>query len=309
MKVLVTGGTGSIGSRVVRALVSRNDEVVVLRRKTSSIARIADIQHCLSFMEIETGALAETLRPLEGVDAVVHIATNYGRDGATITDVVMTNVVFALSLLHYAVANNIAVFINTDTFYNTMDPLVAGLAPYALSKRQVVEWGQQVAQNGSTRFVNLRLQHVYGPVDTPSRFLPRVVRECLANVPVLPLTGGEQEWDFVHVDDVVSAYITVLSTIPRLAEGFGSFDIGTGVTTSLREFVEKIHEISNSHTTLAFGEIPYRANEIMYSTADIAPLGKLGWVPTIGVDEGVLRLVAEERRRRARPRQGALDSK
>ena len=69
-------------------------------------------------------------------------------------------------------------------------------------------------------FINMRLEHFYGPGDADSKFTAHVMNSCLRNVPELKLTLGEQRRDFFYIEDVVSAYLIILEKIEEFQDFF-----------------------------------------------------------------------------------------
>ena len=72
---------------------------------------------------------------------------------------------------------------------------------------------------------------------------------------------------------------------------FEEFELGSGESVSIRDFVEEAHSASKSKSRLNFGAYPYRDNEIMVSKADISKLKLLGWTPKNSIKEGVSRML------------------
>ncbi len=120
----------------------------------------------------------------------------------------------------------------------------------------------------------------------------------------MPLTHGHQKRDFVHVDDVVGAYLKLVDYGRTQEFRFRSFELGTGTATQVRDFVSTIKNLSGSPTQLGFGEVPYRSDEIMCSTADTSSLEQLGWKPSMDVCAGI----RDIREKYARKDAGALPS-
>src|SRR5690606_3546497 len=116
------------------------------------------------------------------------------------------------------------------------------------------------------QFVNIRLQHMYGPGDDPSKFTSHVFHACQRHQPQLALTAGEQRRDFIYIEDVVSAYGVVAGKLNELSTS-DQVDVGSGNAPSVRSFVEQVHLLTGSRTELKFGAIPYRANEAMLCQA------------------------------------------
>ena len=79
------------------------------------------------------------------------------------------------------------------------------------------------------RFINVRLQHVFGPGDDPDKFVPSLVKSCLGDLPEIRLTDGTQKRDFVFILDVVSAYSRILACLGKMPTGYVELDVGRGV--------------------------------------------------------------------------------
>lgn len=120
---------------------------------------------------------------------------------------------------------------------------------------------------------------MFGHQDDLSKFTTQVITNCIHNVPSMNLTLGEQKRDFIHIDDVVSAYCVLLKEVTKKSELFQEYELGAGNSVSIRYFVETVKELANSSMKLNFGALPYRDHEIMESQANISALNALGWNP------------------------------
>lgn len=285
-RVLLTGATGFLGSHLAKALIDQGCELVALKRKSSDLSRIASLVPDIAFFDIEDMESKNPFQSGTRIDAVIHTATNYGRNGESPSKVFAANSVFPLKLLETAVDSGVEVFINTDTILDKY------LNLYSLSKNQFLQWGKYFSQKNHIHFVNLRLEHLYGPGDDSSKFTSCVINSCLANTASLKLTPGEQRRDFIYIDDVVSAYLLLLAKLGPGRKWFEEFEVGSGKAVSIREFVETVHRITGSKTNLEFGAIPYRNGEVMNSQANISALQALGWKCTHNLEQG-LRLTIE----------------
>lgn len=292
MKVLITGATGFLGSHLVRALVARGDQVVVLKRSRSDLARFRDLLPALALYDADQNGLDRLLVEHGDISAVLHTATCYGRNGEPEEVVFEANTALALRLLQRAVQAKVPLFLHTDTCINRGPIGHTYLGSYALSKRQFAEWGEHFASRGDIAFVNVKLQHPYGPGDSPDKFVPSILRQCLDNVAEIRLTPGEQKKDFVYVADVVSAMLLLLDRGADVAS-FQEYECGSGQAVSIRQFVETAHALAGSRSRLLFGALPYREQEIMYSCADTTALRDLGWSPRYGLREGLEQTLRE----------------
>jgi nucleoside-diphosphate-sugar epimerase len=180
-------------------------------------------------------------------------------------------------------------FLNMDT------ALSRDVNAYTLSKHQFAEWGRVFAAHraATLSFVNLRLQHLYGPGDDRSKFTSYVLHSCHENQPTLGLTAGDQMRDFVYIDDAVAA----LTLIAERRATFGAtadIEVGSGAAHSIREFALAARRLTYSTTHLDFGAIPYRASEVMHCVADITALSALGWRPEFDLESGLRRYISLE---------------
>lgn len=286
--LLLTGGTGFLGSNLLRRLVADRFDVVLLKRATSNPSRIATLLPSVKTYDIGTGVV-ERIFDENRIETVLHCATNYGRDSSP-TDILETNLILPLRLLQLASDRGARCFINTDTILDKR------VSEYSLSKRQFAEWLELYG----TRLVcaSVALEHFYGPDDDPTKFISGVIRDLLLGVERIRLTPGAQRRDFIHVDDVVEAFVRILSFCAETTPGFYAFQVATNLPTTIREVVEEIRELAGGpKTVLDFGALPYRANEVMDAAVDTASLRALGWKPRIGRREGLKRTIEAERAR------------
>lgn len=287
--IILTGATGFLGSHLLRAFLGQGHKVIILKRCHSNLFRIEDVLGRVAAYDWDVVDTEQPFKEQGKIDAIIHTATCYGRQGESAATVFEANVGLPLRLLEAA-----ALF-NTDTFFSTDSILYEYLNAYALSKKQFKDWGILFARMEKIRFVNLRLEHMYGPGDDASKFTTHVIKSCLANVSHLELTAGEQKRDFIFIDDVVSVFDMLLQKASSQLGTFQEYGIGSGKAVSIREFVKTAHEAACSKTRLNFGALPYRSNEIMHSEADTTALESLGWSCQVGLRDGIRRTIEKER--------------
>lgn len=286
--ILLTGATGFLGSHLLEALLAKGHKVVILKRTASNTWRIEHLLNQVVSYDVDLQPL-ELAFEQQQIDVVMHTACHYGRNGDEISQIVESNLMFGLRILDACLK------FNTDTFFNTDTLLQKHLNVYTLSKKQFVEWLQQKADN--IQVINLKLEHMYGPKDDATKFVPWVLSQLKANVPEIKLTKGEQERDFIYIDDVVSAYMLLLEKAPGLVK-FNEFDVGTGQLTTVKSFLESLkavyeESLGASTTTLNFGAIPYRVGEMMTVQVNNQALLDLGWSPKTELEDGLKNIIKE----------------
>lgn len=284
--VLITGINGFLGSKI--ANIIKNDfSIVGLEVSPNNLHRIKEENYKLYFTE------EHNLRNIfEENDfySIINTATIYRRKKNSVDTLLQTNLLLPIQLYELANEFGVNIFINTDTFFNNKNSMKYNyLIEYTLSKKHLIDW-LEILKN-KTKIVNMKVFHMYGPNDNQEKFVSQMLIKLINNEPYIDLTPCEQSRDFIYVDDVANAFKTILLTNPSSDQAIDEYEVGTGISTTIKEFLIKMKNYTNSKTELRFAVLPYRENEIMISKADISKLTKLGWRPTNNLDDGIKKLV------------------
>lgn len=286
-RILFTGATGYLGGRLIASCRSwfPAAKLTALVRGESDVSLLApDVEL------VQNDRLVEAFREAR-FDAIVHCATNYGRLGAEAHTVTAANFDLPSRLLELGLSNGLSTFVNVDTL------LPAHISPYSSSKARFRD--HLYASSARVNAVNLRIEHFYGPNEEETRFVSWVVGSLLQNVPELRLTPGTQLRDFVHIDDVISAFQFILSSATLMSGNWHSYEIGSGVPVQVKQMVEMAKQLTgNTTTNLVFGAVPYRPGEPMKLCADTRPLVDLGWAPGWSLERGLKDVISQKRKRR-----------
>ena len=269
MNIFITGGTGYLGGQLSAALSACGHNLHFLVRESSDLSKIRD-------MSVDGGIHYDNVDKFDNVlrdnsiEVVIHCATHYGRNDTDPLNTLESNLLMPIRLLDAAASNNVKCFINTGTM---LDKRVSF---YSLSKSHFDDW--MLHYSDRIKCINILLEHFYGPNDDPTKFVSFVINKLKQNHEKIDLTKGEQERDFVYIDDVVNAFLIVIKAVDSF-NGMTTLELGSGEPIKIRDFVTLAkHLAKNEVTKLNFGAIPYRDNEVMQSRADIAKLSALGWV-------------------------------
>jgi nucleoside-diphosphate-sugar epimerase len=294
VRTLVTGGSGFIGSQLVRALLEQGDEVVVLLRPSSDAWRLADVLGWVEVVRTDAAALDPTDPPreLKGVQRVFHLAADGVKPSAAAEEaVVSSNVIGTSRLLELAGRLDVERFVYCGSCfeYGSGDRLREDACPrpnsaYAASK--AAGWLLACAHGRAHGLpvVSLRPFTVFGPYEAPHRLIPSAVLRALEGSPI-ELTGGEQTRDFVYVQDAIRSFLAAGTADGVAGE---TFNVCTGVATSVRSLVEEVVELTVSGSELRFGAIPYREEELWTLSGDpTAAAACLGWVATTSLSDGL----------------------
>lgn len=262
MKILITGGTGFIGSHLIPELISTGHEVGILSRK-KSIKRASrsfdsvSVYPCDSYVEILDGIL--DFKP----DIVVHLATLYinKHTSKDLDNLVYANISFGLKLLEAMHEAGVIKLINFGSRWQHMnEEMDAAANLYAATKNAFQKLLDYYAHIKSIRYVTLELCDTFGKNDTRKKIVKLLIDACEKKVP-LALSLGEQILDLLSVDDVVHY---VESNLCR-SEFFNNTSKAlSGHKISLIELgtiIEKIYDVKGF---FLWGARPYREQEVMF---------------------------------------------
>lgn len=303
MRVLITGSNGFIGSSLVPRLSAGGFEVFAGVRPAGSRSRLMD-DTGFSLVECDIEDLSSINKVIDRIrpEIIVHLATRYAvqhqpQEAATIA---ATNVLGTINLLESIKGHNDIKLVNTSSCFvyaPKAAPLVEtdSLSPfnfYALTKLQAEQACHFYAERYGLRIVNLRLFPPYGPGDYDRKLIPSFIMSIISGRSP-QLTNGRQSWDYIHIQDVLDVYQMVIDHFDDLvSEEVETYNIGTGVTTSVRSIGETILELMGSTIEPQWGAIPERRGELLYLCSDINKLrNKLYWSPRISIREGLGSLI------------------
>jgi dolichol-phosphate mannosyltransferase len=131
----------------------------------------------------------------------------------------------------------------------------------------------------------LRIYSAYGPYESPSRLMPTLIREAMRGR--LPeLTTPLSAHDFVHVDDVVEAFLLAAAAKSQLP---GVFNIGTGIQTSLDDLVTLTSHLFKLNCDPVWGSMQPRLWDTDHWVSDPRRAEvELGWQAKIGLRDGIM---------------------
>lgn len=298
LRCFVTGATGFIGSHLVRALLVNGHQVTALIRRQANTYRIAD---CISDLDVIEGSLDD----LDGLqfalhnrqfDAAYHLAwagvTAEHRNAPT---QLTWNVTRSLDLWSMMQASGCRAWISvgSQAEYGLHSGVIhedcppAPITAYGTAKVALSLLTNRLCAMAGMRFVWLRLFSTFGPADDEQHMVPSLVRALLQGKRY-PLTPGEQIWDFLYIADVVMALVASLEK----SEVNGIFNLASGSTVRLRDFIETVRDQIDPSLPLGLGELRYRPDQVMHLEGDVSRFrAASGWVPHVGWKEGIRQTV------------------
>ncbi len=245
-RVLITGGTGFVGSNLARRLVLDGHKVHLIVRPEFTSWRIDEIRNDIILHIID-------LCNKEGVKKLVldlhpewifHLAAYgaYSRQ-TEMYDIVLTNFLGTVNLLTACLTCGFEAFVNTGSsseygFKNHAPAENEFLEPnsfYAVSKASSTLFCRYTAQQYNVNVPTLRLYSVYGPYEDPRRLIPQMVINGLhGKYP--NLVNQDTARDFIFINDVIDVFLA--AAMAQTSEYGEVYNVGSGKQTSLKQLVE-----------------------------------------------------------------------
>lgn len=295
-KCLVTGGAGFIGSNLVKHLIRENFQVTVIDNLSSgNLDNIKPFSKDINFIKADISKNGKWNKEFKCKDVIFHLAA--------LADIVPSinypekyfhsNVSGTLNVLESAKkfnVNRILYSASSSCYgipskYPTSEKsLIKPEYPYAFTKYygelMLMHWSKVYNLNINS----LRLFNVYGPNSRTSGTYGAMFGVFLAQKinkkPFTVVGSGKQKRDFVHVDDVCKAFLSVM----KYGKKNNIYNVGSGKPISVNKIIKlikgkKIH-------------IPERPGEPFITHANIQKIKKdTKWKPEIGIEEGIKSLL------------------
>lgn len=319
MKVLVTGGTGYIGSHTVVELLESGYEVVIVDNFSNSdpsvldkISMITDKEFTFYEGDVCDKKFLEDVFSKEKIDAVIHFA-GYKAVGESVEKPLMyyqNNLGSTLNLLEVMETNNVYnfVFSSSATVYGKPETLpikedfpLSATNPYGYTKLMIEQILKDLSKsNDKWNIVLLRYFNPIGahesgligeePNGIPNNIMPYIMRVATGQYDKVHVFGNDYDTkdgtgvrDYIHVVDLANGHIKAIEYLVNNG-GLSIFNLGTGNGYSVLELIENVKKVNNV-------EIPYviedrRPGDIAACYADPSLANeKLNWHAEKGIEE------------------------
>lgn len=258
MKILLTGGSGFIGSHLTKGLVENNGfEVVHINRKGSVKNKLAAVYEYEKLHEIKD--IISTIKP----DALVHLAALYELKESVFdlqclleSNISFTTAIFsALAEINCKVAVSIGTVWQDDFGKNK----IGNSNFYALTKNFAWQIAHYFCGKNKTRLYGIKLADTFGEYDTRNKIVEMLIRSSLDKKPVA-LSPGYQQIYLTHVANVTNAVLKLLSDYTNIESGDYHLE---GSIVTLRELSCMIEGIIKQKGYHLFGKLDYRENTVL----------------------------------------------
>ncbi|MBI2847818.1 MAG: NAD-dependent epimerase/dehydratase family protein [Chloroflexi bacterium] len=293
MKILLTGSSGTIGTRLFERINGEHQMVGVDKRPNKWSPAINEKTVITDLRD------RQAVKNLPGdIDLVIHFAANARvYELVKEPDMALDNILMVYNVLEYARRHRIPgiIFASSREVYGNImadAPIKEGQvevvnceSPYSASKLSGEAMMQAYGRVYGIRQIIVRFSNVYGMYDDSDRVIPLWGRQMTANQDIT-VFGREKVLDFTYIDDAVDAVISLVSRFDRVAGN--TFNIASGEGVRLYDVAEKMKKLFNARSGVILRD--NRPGEVWKFRADISKAVKLlDYHPQVKIDEGLRR--------------------
>jgi nucleoside-diphosphate-sugar epimerase len=290
-RILVTGSSGTIGTRLCEKLTERGYHITGLDTRTNKWSKT--VNNITILADLRDKAALDRLP--KDVDMIIHLAANARvYDLVLRPDLAKDNFDMLFNILEFCRLNKIKRFIfassrevygNTNQHNHSEDEAYVRNceSPYTASKIGGEALVHSYGQCYGIDFIIIRFSNVYGMYDDSDRVVPLFIRHAKENREIV-VYGKDKFLDFTYIDDAVSGVRKCIEKFNQVKNDVFNIAYGKGIGIAEMGRLVKEHMCSKSGIKLKEN----RKGEVVKFVADISKAKqKLGYVPRTSIEEGI----------------------
>ena len=290
-KILITGSSGTIGTRLFEKLLEKGYDVVGFDKVKNvwhpSLNRLTIVGNLLNIKDIK--------KIPTDIDLIVHFAANARvYDLVVEPDLALENVISTHNILEFARKNTIKKILfssSRETYGNKKEitsketdvDISRCESPYAASKISDEALIYAYSKCYGIEHIVCRFSNVYGMYDESNRFIPLLLRKMEKNEDI-EIFGKDKVLDFTYIDDCVAGVVACIEKFSSVKNTV--FNIASGKGTNLIEVADSMKKQLQSKSRISIGK--NRPGEVVRYVADISKAKKmLGYKPGFSLLKGL----------------------
>lgn len=298
MKIAITGGFGFIGSKLANHLLAKNHQLILIDNFSSSV--INEMQGAeLIKCDITNASDLDKIK-INDIDILLHLAAQ--SSGPKSFEIphkdIDININGTLNMINWCLMNEVPRIIYASSFVVYGDQENAEILSensncypksiYALSKYYCENLLKIFGQPKGLNWNVMRMFNVYGPGQDLSRKdqgMVSIFIDALKNNDYFGVQGSLNRFrDFIHIDDVIQGWELSINNTEYVNQ---IFNLGSGQKILISELIDKILIGLNKAGKTKIEEVGKTEGDIMGCYADISKIRKIGFDPTIDLQEGI----------------------
>jgi len=298
-RILVTGGAGFLGSHLCERLLNDGHDVLCVDNFYTSTRR--NILHLLDNPNFELMRHDVTFPLYVEVDQIYNMACpaspiHYQRDPVQTTKTIVHGAINLLGLAKRTGARILQastsevygdpqVHPQTEDYWGNVNP-IGVRSCYDEGKRCAETLFFDYYRQYETKIKVARIFNTYGPRMLPNdgRVVSNFIVQALSGQDITIYGDGSQTRSFCYVDDLIDGLVALMNSGDDFV---GPVNLGNPGEFSIKELAEKVVEMTGSGSEIVFNDLPQDDPTQRKPDISIAER-ELGWVPTVGLDEGLV---------------------
>jgi len=254
MKVLVIGGNGFLGRKLLEHLGGMEVEVY------SAVRRFPDIrvENCRYILVNEIIGLQ--IQDLPEFDVIINVAMKRSSRVLHISDEILSQLNFSIPLeIIRRTSSESTLVINTSTYIQNFEGVKGKtVETYGASKQLLTEALEADALRGLYQATDLYLFTLYGPSDRSTHLIPLIFK-ALKSKTSLPLTEGLQLMNLLYLDDAANSIITAMA---NYQPGYSPYYLWEQKYLTVQDLVLTMEEIVGDTLEAQWGSLGYSGHEM-----------------------------------------------
>jgi len=294
--IILTGGTGFIGSHLVENLLDSGKNIIILKRSFSNTWRVTNFAKSLNnlkLIDIDKVNISDIFFNYN-IEGILHLATYYSKFHTSneINNMIHSNINFPTNLLDSAVKNDVEYFINTGSCFEyswdripiSENNVIRPFNLYASTKVAFEDILRFYSNEYGIKSATLKLFTPYGPKDDENKIIPYLIINSIQKNKISIKTASKR-LDPIFIDDIINAYKKTMNNINNF-EKSEDINIASGKSHKIKEIYNIINSILGSN------EVEFFESDLSEIRGDINKAKELiNWEPKINFKKGVAKTI------------------
>jgi dTDP-glucose 4,6-dehydratase/UDP-glucose 4-epimerase len=307
MHYIVSGGSGFIGSALVKRLVKDGHMVSVLDNNSrGDSSRLESLKDKIKFFECDIRNTNEVISLTKGADSFIHLAAvngteNFYKDPEKVLDIGVRGILSAIDVCRHNKIKELIVASSSEAYQtpslvptpekvplivpDVMNPRYSYGGSKIISELLAINYGRK----DFNRVMIFRPHNVYGPDMGWEHVLPQFILRAIRKIKQHPagripfeiLGNGEQTRAFIHIDDFIDGMMIMIDKGKHL----GIYNIGNMEEIAIKDIALKVVEYFGHEADILVGDLA--PGETLRRCPDIKKIEELGFAPKISFDQGL----------------------